>query len=411
MTANITNITNSKFPKSISRGSLLLLFCLLFGINSSRADSIPRPDHIVILVLENHSYKQVIGTPFDSFINTIADSGALFTKMYAETHPSQPNYLILFSGSNQGVKDDMTPSHLPFMTQNLASSLILAKHSFTGYAESLPHLGYTGNDSLSAYSRRHCPWVNWQGIGPNQIDSIYNRPFLDFPTNFKKLPTVSFVIPNTTHDMHDGTGTKLITTCDNWVMNNLGNYIKWVRSHNSLLIITFDEDDDKSKNHIATIFYGAQVVPGKYNDSLNHYNILGTIQKMYGLKAFGDSAKSKTVAIRNCWDTGQFIIDTTTHKDTTTKDTTITSINKMAHSVNINVYPVPTADKIYFTGLESMEVILPVRVYDPSGKLIMTGSISPKQNSMDLSHLPNGTYFLEMKNKDTLVRKKIVLQR
>ena len=132
---------------------------------------------------------------------------------------------------------------------------------------------------------------------------------------------------------------------------------------------------------------------------------------MYGLKAFGDSAKSKTVAIRNCWDTGQFIIDTTTHKDTTTKDTTITSINKMAHSVNINVYPVPTADKIYFTGLESMEVILPVRVYDPSGKLIMTGSISPKQNSMDLSHLPNGTYFLEMKNKDTLVRKKIVLQR
>jgi hypothetical protein len=54
-------------------------------------------------MLENHSYGEVIGNHAAPFLNALARGGALFTRSQAITHPSQPNYLALFSGSTQGV--------------------------------------------------------------------------------------------------------------------------------------------------------------------------------------------------------------------------------------------------------------------------------------------------------------------
>ena len=66
------------------------------------AGRIPVPDHVVIVMEENHGYSEIIGSKYVPYINSLASAGALFTKSYAITHPSQPNYLELFSGSNQG---------------------------------------------------------------------------------------------------------------------------------------------------------------------------------------------------------------------------------------------------------------------------------------------------------------------
>jgi hypothetical protein len=59
--------------------------------------ALPMPDHIVIAVLENHSYSQIIGSVAAPFINSLANDtlSALFTDSHGITHPSQPNYLIL----------------------------------------------------------------------------------------------------------------------------------------------------------------------------------------------------------------------------------------------------------------------------------------------------------------------------
>nr|WP_264176014.1 alkaline phosphatase family protein [Effusibacillus dendaii] len=117
-------------------------------------------------------------------------------------HPSQPNYLDLFSGSNQGVTDDSCPH--PFSAPNLAAELIQAKLTFGGYSEDLPTVGFTGcsspNTRHPTYARKHNPWVNFTNV-PTDV----NMPFTNFPKDFSHLPTVSFVIPNLDHDMHDGT--------------------------------------------------------------------------------------------------------------------------------------------------------------------------------------------------------------
>ncbi|HNP99284.1 MAG TPA: acid phosphatase, partial [Bacteroidia bacterium] len=64
---------------------------------------IPKPDKVVICILENHGYPQVIGSGAAPYINQLAGMGANMVEFYALTHPSQPNYIMLFSGENQGV--------------------------------------------------------------------------------------------------------------------------------------------------------------------------------------------------------------------------------------------------------------------------------------------------------------------
>ncbi|HEX4577635.1 MAG TPA: alkaline phosphatase family protein, partial [Edaphobacter sp.] len=87
-------------------------------------------------------------------------------------------------------------------------------------------------------------------------------------------------------DMHDGT----IQQGDSWLQHHLLAYANWARSNNSLLIVTFDEDQGTTVNHIATIFVGAMVKPGKYGEYVNHYRLLRTLEDMYGVGHLGSSA-------------------------------------------------------------------------------------------------------------------------
>jgi phosphatidylinositol-3-phosphatase len=256
---------------------------------------IPAFDHVVVVVEENHAFQQVIGSPDAPYINSLArdPKGALFTQSFGITHPSQPNYLYLFSGSNQGVLDNATPA-TTFTAPNLAAALLKKGLKFTGYSESLPFAGFTGT-SDGAYFRKHSPWVNWQGTGRNTLSIKVNQPFSAFPTNFKKLPTVSFVIPNQLNDMHDGT----VAAADTWLRQNLDSYVRWAKKHNSLLILTTDEDDYGGNNQIATLFIGAKVKHGEYGERIDHLNVLRTLEDMFHLPRLGNSATA--APIRDVW--------------------------------------------------------------------------------------------------------------
>ena len=116
--------------------------------------AIPEPAHTVVVVMENHSYADIIGNPAAPFINELARRGALFTRSYAITHPSEPNYLALFSGSTQGVADDGCPYR--FTAPNLAADLLKSAKSFAGYAEDLPGAG-SPVCSAGEYAASTCP--------------------------------------------------------------------------------------------------------------------------------------------------------------------------------------------------------------------------------------------------------------
>ncbi len=255
----------------------------------------PRPDKVVIVIEENHSFTQVIGSPQAPYMNQLAAQGALMTGMYGLTHPSQPNYLEFFAGHNQNVVDNTVPAPgSPFTTPNLGRSIIDAGFTFGGYSEDLPAVGSTIGQVLQ-YWRKHNPWVNWQAVSPppapgsNQLDPGVNMPFTSFPPaiggDYSTLPTVSIVVPNQDHDMHDGT----IQMADDWLVANIKPYVDWCVTHNSLFILTWDEDESASRNRIPTIFIGPAglVKPGQYPQTWTLHHLQRTVADMYSAAPSG----------------------------------------------------------------------------------------------------------------------------
>ena len=156
-----------------------------------------------------------------------------------------------------------------------------------GYAEDLPAVG-SPVCSAGKYARKHVPWANFTNVPP--ANSV---PFSAFPMgNYASLPTVSFVIPNNDDNMHDGS----IAQGDAWLNRQLSGYANWAVANNSLLIVTWDEDDDGSRNQIPTVIYGAHVQPGTYNEQISHYNVLSTLEQMYGLPKTGNAANAPPIA-------------------------------------------------------------------------------------------------------------------
>jgi hypothetical protein len=260
-------------------------------------EKIPRPDHVVIVIEENKAYRQIMGNVAAPYINRLAREGALFTQSFAVAHPSQPNYLALFAGGTRGVADDRCLSSLS--GDNLASELKRHRLSFATYSESLPMTGFTGCHA-GHYVRKHNPAVNWQGIN---LASDVNRPLSAFPSDYSKLPTVSIVVPNQLNDMHNGSPRKAIRQGDQWLQDHLDSYVRWSARHNSVMILTWDEDDGSSDNYIVTIFIGPMVKRGVYDTKIDHYNVLRTIIDMYGLRPLGETAGKP--AIRNIWRPGR----------------------------------------------------------------------------------------------------------
>jgi hypothetical protein len=101
---------------------------------------------VQLVIFENESYDDIVGSPQTPYITGLAHTWANMTNSHAITHPSQPNYLALFSGSTQGVTNDNCPVN--FSVASLGSELVKAGISFTGFAESMPSDGFEGCDGV-----------------------------------------------------------------------------------------------------------------------------------------------------------------------------------------------------------------------------------------------------------------------
>ena len=243
----------------------------------------------MVVVFENESADNVLGSGNAPYLTSLAETGATLTDAHAEAHPSQPNYLALFSGSTQGVTDDSCLTTLP--GANLGSQLLEAGLSFVGYSEGLPKAGYSGCQS-GGYARKHNPWVNFANL-PASV----NQPLSAMPKDYGQLPTVSFVIPDLCNDMHDCG----VATGDTWAKKMLDPYVSWARQHNSLLLVTFDEDNGSSANHIPAFIVGAGVQQTSSDQRIDHYDMLRTLQDMYGLPPLGKATGAQ--AVTQVWST------------------------------------------------------------------------------------------------------------
>ena len=270
-----------------ARHTWAALLSLQIGIapRPAAAGTVPQLDHVIIVVMENHSYDQVRTLPY---ISTLISKYTSFSQSYAVSHPSQPNYLALWAASTLGISDDnCPPSGSPYSAANLGHSCEAAGLTWRSYCENLPSVASTvcaSSDNL--YKRKHHPCPDFSNLTHSK-ECPYNQLATDIAAGM--LPALSFVVPNMCHDMHDCSG----STGDTWLSNNLPAMITAV-GQRGLVILTWDEDDHSSGNQILTVFAGPMVKSNYVSSqTIDHYTVVRTICDLLGLGSFAN-ASSKT---------------------------------------------------------------------------------------------------------------------
>jgi acid phosphatase len=247
------------------------------GGGGGSSSGVPAADHVFLVVLENHGFAQVVGSPAMPYLNSLATQNVLAANYFANTHPSIGNYFMMTVGAIE-TNDDAFAGTVT--DDNLVRALTGAGKSWKAYAESLPAVGYTGND-IFPYIKHHNPFAYLSDVTSSSVQAANLVPLTQLAPdmNAGHLPNFAFLLPNIQNDAHDCpagiplcTDSDKLAAADAWLKNNVDPIIRNAVFSNSILIITFDEaldsDITNGGGHVATVVLGAHVKTGFSSSTL-----------------------------------------------------------------------------------------------------------------------------------------------
>jgi len=239
----------------------------------------PGAGHVLLLVLENHSFGQIIGSPDAPYLNGLAQKYGLATNYQGISHPSLPNYLALTGGSTFGISSDCTSCHVN--APSLADQLEAKGLTWKAYLEGMPSPCFQGATSGS-YAKKHNPFLYYDDVSGNQARcrrSIVPLASLSGDLAGGTLPDFSFIVPDQCHDMHSCA----VADGDSWLASFLPGLLNSPPFQaGGVLFITFDEGS--SDNHVATLVIGPRIQAGaRFNAAYDHYSLVRTIEDVFGL--------------------------------------------------------------------------------------------------------------------------------
>jgi acid phosphatase len=108
------------------------------------------------------------------------------------------------------------------------------------------------------------------------------------------LPNIGWVIPDLSHDAHDGT----LAAADNWLAGWLPAILSGpdFRSGSLAVVITADEDDNDSGNKVLTVVVGPGLTGKVATAPLTHYSLTGLYDDVIGAPKLRDSASAPSFA-------------------------------------------------------------------------------------------------------------------
>ncbi len=148
----------------------------------------PQFGRVFIVVEENASYADVIGSSSMPYFDSLANTYGLATNYYANLHPSIPNYFEMTVGKTETIIDGETPQSFPVSDDNVVRELITAGKSWKSYAEDLPNAGYTGGDTGN-YLVRHNPLAYMTDV---QNTPRKRKIWCPFPNSPRIFPPPTF---------------------------------------------------------------------------------------------------------------------------------------------------------------------------------------------------------------------------
>ena len=287
----------------------------------------PAVGHVFTIVLENHSWEQVMGATGQAkapYLHSLESQGVLLDQMYGVDHASLTNYIAMTSGnaSNADTRADCIAHYCPYpagQDANIGDQLEAAGRTWKGYMESMPapctHPAVVGaaDPYLVGYATRHNPFVYYDNIVSNPTRcNAHDVPFTDFATDLSanNAPNYSFIVPDTCNDAHDLGVNCSLDKADSWLAAHVPAILASPQYQaDGLLIITFDEGIDargccggnaKGGREHTLVLSPTIPTQARGRDTTvpySHYSLLRTVEDIFGLGYLGHAGDATTTAL------------------------------------------------------------------------------------------------------------------
>jgi hypothetical protein len=250
--------------------------------------------HVMVIVMENQEYGDVIGSSSAPYVNKLASQYGLATNYHARTHPSLPNYIDLIAGSTMGITSDCTDCSVEGNT--LVDQLASKNIHWTAYMGGMPTTCFPGADyppgTGEGYAKKHNPFLYFDHLrtDTSACQNVVPESQLADDLRAGKAAPFLWASPSLCDDGHSGRCG--LPSADGWLSKNLPMVLasSWY-GNGGIVIVTWDEGSSESAccggahgGHIATLVISKAVKPGSRLDTpVDHTGTLRTIEALYGL--------------------------------------------------------------------------------------------------------------------------------
>jgi hypothetical protein len=266
-------------------------------ISSIPVQAAPSSKKILIVVLENADYD---AAKKQKFLGWLSRNGAVLTNCYAQTHPSQPNYIAMVAGDTYGV-DDLPNGDVKVTrdARHLGDLLEAKGLEWKVYAEGYP--GKPGKcflrGSAGNYARKHVPFLSFRDVqsDPARCNRIVNASQFDADIQ-TGLPAFALYVPDLKNDGHIPPSPG-VAFADGWLGKKFQKLLSDPAFTKDLLfVVTFDEGSGGGKHvksHILTVLFGNAVAAGAASaQPYTHYSLLKLVEDTFGLGNLGKNDAS-----------------------------------------------------------------------------------------------------------------------
>lgn len=256
---------------------------------------VPAFGHIYTVVMENKEYGDIVDSANAPYLNSLIAQYGLATNYSGITHPSEPNYFALFSGSTQGATSDGVYN---LAGKNVADQIEAIGKTWRVFAENAPTNCFTdvsarnGADGSGSYARKHNPAISFTDISrsPERCANITDLTHFD-----PAAADYGLIIPNLCNDMHDcsvAVGDRFLKDIVPKILSSSA----W--QSDSVLFITWDEGTTSLRGggHIPLLVISNRVPKGFHSSVVhNHYSLLRTIEDAWGLECLNQACAANNL--------------------------------------------------------------------------------------------------------------------
>jgi phosphatidylinositol-3-phosphatase len=208
-----TTIRSRTLAVASAAGLVAALTAGLSAANGATSNGADRGDHVqldraFIIVLENHSAHSVIGDPNTPYISSLAQQYGEASNYYGVTHPSEPNYIAMTSGSNWDTNNDNPANR--FDHTNIIDDLAAHHISWGAYMDAMPAgdqlADFWPSSSDPLYASKHDPFPLYSDVRNDPARLANIKPYTDLAgdLNSGHAPRFVYIVPDQCNDMHGG---------------------------------------------------------------------------------------------------------------------------------------------------------------------------------------------------------------